>query len=326
MKESSLNGKVIVITGASSGVGRAMAQELARWGASLVLSARREEALAEVVKECEAQGGKAIAYPADVTNSTAMYSLAAAAVDAYGLLDVWVNNAGVLAMGEFSKTPIDIHEQVIRTNLMGYIHGAHAALPHFKRLGRGILINNISVGGWFPTPYAVGYTASKFGLRGYSDALKGELYGYPDIHVCDLYPGFLDTPGIQHAGNYTGRALKPAPPVYDPRRVARAVVDLIEDPVSKRTVGGAATFLKLAYTLFPGLSRRITAGLIESYLKNANELPPTTGNVLQPLDFGRGIDGGWRLSPSYNQMLRRSTLVLAGVVVGLLLLARRARS
>lgn len=324
MNQSSLNGKVIVITGASSGVGRAMAQELARWGAHLVLSARREEALAEVVKECEGLGGKAVAHPADVSNATAMYALADTAVDTFGRLDVWINNAGVLAAGEFAKTPVDIHDQVIRTNLLGYIHGAHAALSHFRRQGRGIVINNISVGGWFPVPYAVGYSASKYGLRGYSDALKGELHAYPGIHVCDLYPAFLDTPGIQHAGNYTGRALKPAPPVYDPRRVARAVVDLIEKPVSKRSVGGVATFLKLAYALFPRLSRRITAGIIEGYLKNADELTPTNGNVLQPVDHGRGIDGGWRLPTSSNQVLRRSALLVAGVAVGLLLLTRRS--
>lgn len=230
MTNSNINGKVVVITGASSGVGRAMAAELARQGARLVLGARRQEALDEVVAECKALGGEATALVSDVTEPAAMHKLASAAFDTYGALDVWINNAGVLAAGEFTRTPVEIHDQVIRINLMGYLHGAHAALPHFKRQGHGILINNISVGGWFPTPYAVGYTASKFGLRGFSDALKGELHAYPHIHVCDLYPGFLDTPGIQHAGNYTGKALKPAPPVYDPRRVARAVVETIRHP------------------------------------------------------------------------------------------------
>ena len=83
---------------------------------------------------------------------------------------------------------------------MGYMHGAHAVLPYFKDQGYGVLINNISVGGYTPAPYAAGYTASKFGLRGFSQSLKGELYNWPHIHVCDLFPAFLDTPGIQHAG------------------------------------------------------------------------------------------------------------------------------
>ena len=324
MNGSSINGRVIVITGASSGVGRAMAAELARWGARLVLSARREEALAEVVNECEALGGTALAHVADVTDAEAVKGLAAKAVEHFGGLDVWINNAGVLAAGPFTDTPADIHDQVIRTNLMGYLHGAHAALPHFKGQGHGILINNISVGGWFPTPYAVGYTASKFGLRGFSDALKGELHAYPHIHVCDLYPGFLDTPGIQHAGNYTGKVLKPAPPIYDPRRVARAVVDTIENPVSKRAVGGMATFLKLAYAFFPGLSRKITSGMIETYLQQAKDLPPTPGNLLEPVDYGRSIDGGWRIPPSSNQALRGGALALAGVALGLFLLVKKS--
>lgn len=323
MTESKINGKVVVITGASSGVGRAMAVELARHGARLVLGARRSEALDEVVAECKSLGGEATALVGDVTAPADLHKLATAAIDTYGTLDVWINNAGVLAAGEFTRTPINIHDQVIRINLMGYLHGAHAALPHFKRQGHGILINNISVGGWFPTPYAVGYTASKYGLRGFSDALKGELHAYPHIHVCDLYPAFLDTPGIQHAGNYTGKELKPAPPVYDPRRVARAVVGLIENPRPKRAVGAAAQFLKIAYALAPRLSRNITARLMEAYLAKAEEIPVTNGNLLQPVDYGRSIDGGWRLPPSSNQLLRGGALVLAGAVVGLLLLGRR---
>lgn len=323
MTENKINGKVVVITGASSGVGRAMAAELAARGARLVLGARRGEALEEVAAECKSLGGEALAVVGDVTVPADMHKLASAAIDSYGGLDVWINNAGVLAAGEFTRTPMEIHDQVIRINLMGYLHGAHAALLHFRRQGHGILINNISVGGWFPTPYAVGYTASKYGLRGYSDALKGELHAYPHIHVCDLYPAFLDTPGIQHAGNYTGKELKPAPPVYDPRRVARAVVDLIGNPRPKRSVGAAAQFLKIAYALAPRLSRNITAKLIESYLDKADDIEVTNGNLLQPVDYGRGIDGGWRLPPSSNQLLRGGALVLAGAVVGLLLLGRK---
>jgi short-subunit dehydrogenase len=323
MTDNNIAEKVIVISGASGGVGRAMAQELARRGARLVLGARREDALEEVVSECQSLGGQALALVANVTEPKDMHKLATAAIDTYGTLDVWINNAGVLAAGAFDHTPMDIHDRVIRTNLMGYVHGAHAALPHFKQQGHGILINNISVGGWFPVPYGAAYSASKFGLRGFSDALKGELHAYPHIHVCDLYPGFLDTPGIQHAANYTGKVVKPAPPVYDPRRVARMVVSLIEHPRPKRAVGAGASFLKLAYALFPRLSRTITATVIESYLKKADETPVTNGNLFEPLDYGRGIDGGWRLPPSSNQALRAGLLGLAAVAVGLLWLGRR---
>jgi short-subunit dehydrogenase len=175
------------------------------------------------------------------------------------------------------------------------MNGAQEVLPYFKIQKQGILINNISVGGWFPVPYATAYSASKFGLRGFSEALKGELTGFPDIHIVDIYPGFLDTPGIQHAANYTGKALKPAPPVIDPRVVARAVVKLVQQPQSSKTIGISGAFLRLAYAVFPTISRTITGMVIRKYLAHAQEIEHTTGNVLKTVNFGSGIDGGWRL-------------------------------
>lgn len=318
-----VKGKIVVITGASSGVGRATALEFARQGATVVLGARREDALKEVAAECEALGGKAKVVVTDVTDPKAVHGLAAAAMELGGRIDVWINNAGVLAAGEFTQTPIDAHDQVIRTNLMGYLHGAHAVLPHFKRQGYGVLINNISVGGWFPVPYGVGYSASKFGLRGFSEALKGELRRYPDIHVCDLYPAFLDTPGIQHAGNYTSGALKPAPPVYDPRKVARRMVAVARNPRSVSLVGFTAPLLWAANAFFPGLTRGITARVIEGYLKQAKPIAPTSGNLFAPVEYGNSIDGGWRLPPARRIPTKTKLLLLAGIAAGWLLLGRR---
>jgi short-subunit dehydrogenase len=243
--------KTVVITGASSGAGRAAALEFARHGAKLVLAARREDALAELVHECREAGAVAIAVPTDVTDDEAMKQLAVTAVNFNGRIDVWINNAGVLAAGEFTETPVEVHDRVIQVNLMGYLHGAHAVLPYFKRQSYGILINNISVGGWLPVPYGVGYSASKFGLRGMSEALRGELIEYPNIFLCDLFPAFLDTPGIQHAANYTGRILKPAPPVYNPQRLARKMVSLVKYPKKAATVDSTAAFLKLAWVFIP---------------------------------------------------------------------------
>ena len=248
----------MVITGASSGAGRAIATELARRGAMLVMAARRQDALAEVQKECLDLGAEVITVITDVKKAEDQRQLASYAFEWKGRIDAWINNAGVLAAGSFDEIPEEVNEDVIRTNLLGYIHGAHAVLPYFKQQGYGIIINNISVGGWFPTPYMSAYSASKFGLRGFSESLKGELNQFPDIHICDLYPGFLDTPGIQHAANYTGKVLRPAPPVYDPRRVANAIVELIQEPRSKVTIGAASGFLKFAYALFPSLSRNVT--------------------------------------------------------------------
>jgi NAD(P)-dependent dehydrogenase (short-subunit alcohol dehydrogenase family) len=310
----------IVITGASSGVGKAVALELAQHGAKLVLAARRLESLEEVAAECNELGGIATAVQTDVRSVDSIRSLAEKAIEFGGRIDVWINNAGVLAAGALEEIPAEVNEEVIKTNLLGYIHGAQAVLPYFKQQQYGILINNISVGGWFPVPYGIAYTASKFGLRGCSDALKGELTQYPEIHVCDLYPGFLDTPGIQHAANYTGKVIKPAPPVYDPQKVARAVVALIRSPKPKQTVGAASAFLKLAYHFFPALSRSITASVIRFYLKGADEMPVTSGNILHPVDYGTSVEGGWRKpfvkSPGGRMFMAGLTAAVAGLAMG----------
>lgn len=319
--DNNRGGKVVVITGASSGVGRAIALAFARTGAQLVLAARRMQPLAEVVMQCEEAGGSATAVITNVSVAQEVQALADAAMNFGGRIDVWVNNAGVLAAGAFDETPIAVHDQVIRTNLMGYIHGAHAVLPYFKDQGYGVLINNISVGGYTPTPYAVGYSASKFGLRGFSQSLKGELSKWPHIHICDVYPAFLDTPGIQHAANYTGHYIKPAPPVYDPQRVARTIVSLASEPQDSVMVGGMASVLRVASATAPRLLRRGTAWFMERYFKNAEPLPLTPGNVLLPVDYGTSIHGGWN-SQADAAARKKTALLVAGVVVGLLLLRR----
>ncbi len=316
--------KTVVITGASSGAGRAAALEFARNGAKLVLAARREEALAELVQECRELGAVAIAVPTDVTDDEAMKQLATTAINFNGRIDVWINNAGVLAAGEFTETPVEVHDRVIQTNLMGYLHGAHAVLPHFKRQNWGVLINNISVGGWFPVPYSAGYSASKFGLRGLSEALRGELIDYPNIFVCDLFPAFLDTPGIQHAANYTGRTLKPAPPVYNPQRLAQRMVSLVKYP-KKTATDGTAVFLKLAHAFFPGLTLSLTQKIIKLYLKNADPVPSTNGNLFEPAAYGTSIHGGWNTAADYEQRKKAiiKSFVIAGAVGGLLFFGRQ---
>lgn len=322
-KPALLRDKTVVITGASSGVGRAMAIELAKQGAKLVLAARRKEALDELVQECNELGGLAIAVLTDVGITEHIRNLAETAFQFGGAIDVWINNAGVLAAGALEDIPTEVNEGVININLVGYMHCAAIAIPYFKQQGHGILINNISVGGWFPTPYSAAYTASKFGLRGLSAALKGELRGWDHIHVCDLYPAFLDTPGIQHAANFTGKVLKPAPPVYDPFRVARKVVSLIQQPRSQTTIGWSSTFLRLAWQGLPALTRLITVYVIRAYLKQARELKPTSGNIPAPVHYGTSIEGGWR-QPVLTPRRKRSALLtvgIAGLAIGLALLA-----
>jgi short-subunit dehydrogenase len=313
MDKIRLTGKTIVITGASSGAGRAAALEFTKYYPYLVLASRNENALRELADECRVLGVEALVVVTDVTDPKAMINLANIANDWHGKIDVWINNAGVLAAGDFDATPMEVHQQVIATNLVGYMNGAHAVLPFFKQQQHGILINNISIGGFMPVPYGAGYTASKFGLRGFSEALKGELAQWRDIHICDLFPAFLDTPGIQHAGNYTGKQLKPAPPVYDPKRVAEAMVKVANDPQSNKYVGASSILLKISYAIFPELTTKITGGVMRKYFKAANPISPTNGNLFNTVNYAMSANGGFGL-PGKPKTYRK--LIGAALVAG----------
>jgi short-subunit dehydrogenase len=319
-----LKNKTIVITGASSGAGRAIALEFALQQTKLVLAARNEKALAEVAEECQQLGAEVITVVTDVTDPGEMINLANEANKFGGNIDIWINNAGLLAAGSFESTPMAVHKQVIDTNLIGYMNGAHAVLPYFKRQKRGVLINNISIGAFLPVPFGVGYSASKFGLRGFSAALKAELTDWPDIYVCDAFPAFLDTPGIQHAANYTGKQLKPAPPVYDPRRLAMAIVKLAERPQSEVMIGSLSSILRFSYALFPGLTRGISAKVISYYLDHAEQIPKSDGNVFGPVKYGNAVYGGWGVAgkpKAHRKYIATGLLMVAAV--GLLALRKK---
>jgi NAD(P)-dependent dehydrogenase (short-subunit alcohol dehydrogenase family) len=162
---------------------RATAHAFAELGASVALTARSEESLREVAEECEAAGGRALVVPTDVTNQDSVQELARRTVEGFGRIDVWVNNAGVILYGRFEKTPAGAYQRVIETNLFGQIHGARAALAHFRERGSGVLINLSSVWGRLTSPYVSAYVTSKFAIRAFSECLRQELAGEEDIHV-----------------------------------------------------------------------------------------------------------------------------------------------
>ncbi|MEK0363607.1 SDR family oxidoreductase [Pseudomonas sp. CBC3] len=322
MTENRLEGAVVVITGASSGIGRATAQAFARRRARVVLAARDEEALQEAAEECRALGGEALVVPTDTTLSDSVEQLATAAAEfGQGRIDIWINNAGVGAVGTFDETPLDAHEQVVQTDLIGYLRGAHVVLPYFKQQNAGILINTLSVGSWVPQPFAVAYSASKFGLRGFSQALRGELAQWPGIHVCDVYPSVVDTPGFRDGGNYAGRSLQPPPPLCDPRQVAEAMISLALHPRHTTSVGMVATLLRFAHFVTPGFNQ-LSGLLTGAALRRADRVAPSSGNLFHPALGQRRIDGGWRKDSHPQRTLMLAGGVAVGVV-GLLLCCRK---
>lgn len=284
---------VVVLTGASSGIGHATALAFARSGACLVLASRGREGLETVALACRAAGAQAVAAPTDVTDPAAVRALADTALRHFGRIDVWVNNVGVGVVGLFDETPIELHRRVIEANLMGHMHGAHAALAHFRERRRGTLINMVSIGGWASAPYAAAYTASKFALRGLSESLRAEMATIPDVHVCEVYPTFVDTPGLAHAANRTGRRIKPPPPVIDPRKVAAAVLQLVRVPRDAVAVGSVAWPARLLHAIAPGAVGRLARRGMAAALAHAEPAPVTDGNLFAP-SVGTAIDGGYR--------------------------------
>lgn len=236
-----------------------------------------------------------------------------------------MSNVGTGAVGAFHETPIEAHEQVIRSNLIGHMNDAHAALPVFIAQGEGVFINMISLGGFAPAPFAAAYSASKFGLRGFAEALRGELIDHPRIHVCDIYPAFVDTPGIAHGANYTGRQLSAPPPLLDARTVAAAIVRLARNPRPTTMVGAVTGLVRLGHFLSPQLSGRLMSRFLTAYFRRAPAARQTSGNLFRPPAIHGGIDGGLR-SPEHRQTAVTVAAVLGGVfLVAMAAGATRAR-
>ncbi len=297
MADRELNGKVVVITGASSGFGRGSALEFSRRGATVVLAARRDQLLEDLSGECEKAGGRALVAPTDVSREADVSQLADRAVAEFGAIDVWVNNAGAGAIGRFEDIPLKDHVKVIETDLLGTLYGSYFAMRQFRAQNHGTLINIASVIGKIPSPYFSSYAAAKHGVVGLSTSIRQELQQekIDTIRVCTVMPTTFDTPFFEHAAQYTGHEATPIPPAYEPKEVVDTIVKLAIDPTDEVTVGTAAKVFNVAHHLFPGLVEAMMARQThKSEFDKAEPGEQTSGSLHEPMATGIGVKGGWK--------------------------------
>ena len=289
-------GWTVVITGASSGMGRGTALKLASMGACVVILARREELLQEVAAQARASGGKAVVVPGDVSDPADIQRLLQAALEPTGRIDVWINNVGVGALGPFWDIPVEDHVRVIDVNLKGLVYGAHAAVRQFRQQGFGTLVNIGSIDSEVPLAYQACYSATKAGVLSLGRALNEELRldGQERIQVATVMPWAVDTPWWEHAANYSGGTPRMAA-MDDPASVVDAIVELCLDPHEELAVGWKAKASYGSHKLTPNLSERLSADVAHKWqIEDAPPAPATTGSLYEPMVSGRGIEGGVR--------------------------------
>jgi NAD(P)-dependent dehydrogenase (short-subunit alcohol dehydrogenase family) len=287
-------GRRALVTGASSGIGRATALQLADEGWDLVLVARSPATLGEVVEECTDCGARALMVVADVADEDAVSRASPTAERELGGLDVVVHSAAALAYGRFEDVPSEVFRGATETTINGTIHVARAALRTFRSHGeRGSLVVVGSLLGKIATPFMSTYVTSKWAVHGLVRTLQIEARSTPDISISLVSPGGVDTPVYRQAGTYLGVHGRPPPPVSSPEEVADAVVRSIEQPARDRSVGPANRLVVLGFRALPALFDVMVTPLMRLGGLSREQAPATPGNVLAPTPEGEMLFGGW---------------------------------
>ena len=243
--------QVAVVFGASSGIGRLTALEMAKRGAKLCVAARSVEGLQSLVEEIEESGGEAFYVESDAADFSAVKTVADQCAERYGRIDTWIHNAGAFMFSTVELTEPEEYKRLIEVNLLGQIYGAKAALPHLKKNG-GALIHITSVEAIRTAPYQSAYGASKHGVHGFLQVLRVELaHDEIPVSVTEILPAAINTPIYEKGRNKMPFKMRPVPPIYHPQIVADAILYAAENPVRELIAGAAGLGIVYAERFSP---------------------------------------------------------------------------
>ena len=285
--------QVVVVFGASSGIGRDAALRFAKSGAQVVVASNDAEGLRSVVQEIKQGGGKAVGVVADAADFAQVKAVADITARRFGRLDTWAHVAAVSIYATFEQTTPDEFARVIAVNLLGQMHGAQAALPYLKQNGGGALVMVSSVESMMALPYNSAYAASKHGVHGMIQAMRLELkHDKIPVSVTEIMPATIDTPLFGKAGTRLGVEPMAMPPIYPPQMVSKAIVYAASHPAREIVVGGAGKLLLLTQRVSPPL---LDTFLLATAFEGQRSGRPKSGdapnNLYVPLPHKDRVEG-----------------------------------
>lgn len=301
-------GRVVLITGASSGIGRATAVACARRGDRVVLAARALESLLAAERECQAVGADTLVVPTDVADPAAVGALFTSAVERFGRVDAVVHSVTVVAYGRFEEIPAAVFDQVIATTLTGAANVARTALRQLRTQGGGRMVLVGSLLGKIAVPYMSSYVTAKWALQGLTRTLQIEARETPGIDISLVSPGSVDTPVYHQAATYQGRGGRPPPPVDPPEKVARAVLRALDRPRREVSVGIANPVVVLGFRALPAVYDALVQPLMRLGGLTGAPAGAHDGNVFVPQPDGDATHGRWG-----RHWLRPTGAVAAGL-------------
>jgi short-subunit dehydrogenase len=300
MHFDSLQNKVVVITGASSGIGKLTAEEFLKEQAKVILAARSLEDMQQHLQSLEVNESQAVAIKTDVSDYRQVEALAQEATARFGKIDIWINNAAINEYGYVEDMDIADIDQIIAVDLMGPIYGMKVALPVMLQQGYGTIINIGSIDAVISLPLQSAYDAAKHGMLGFSCALREELradrYKNKHIDVVDILPASMDTPFATHSKSITDKQPRPMPPIYDPKLTVDAIIKHAKQPQALVVVGASGQILTTQARLMPTLTEwiigkiGIPGSLTRKPNKNVNE-----NNLYSSMPGSNQVRGGYAL-------------------------------